>query len=53
MDKYEQILAIVKDESVARGVIQSEILTGCDWKDIIKSMGFEIKHRFVWKKGWV
>jgi hypothetical protein len=43
VDKYESILAVTKDESVAKGVIQTEALTGIDYKDILKSMGFKPK----------
>ena len=43
MNKFELILAIVKDESVAKGVMQAETLTGVDYKDILKSMGFNTK----------
>lgn len=43
MNKYELILAIVKDDSVARGVLQTEMLTGINYKDILRSMGFKIQ----------
>lgn len=42
MNKYELILAIVKDENVAKGVLQAEALTGLEYKDILRSMGFKI-----------
>lgn len=43
MEHYDEILEITKDENVAKGVIQAVILTGCDYKKILRSMGFNIK----------
>lgn len=39
---YKEILDITKDESIARGVIQTMMLTGLGYKEILKSMGFKI-----------
>ena len=42
MEYYNEILKITKDEKVTRGVIQAMLLTGCSYKDILKSMRFKI-----------
>lgn len=42
MEYYNDILKVVKDESVARGVVQTMMLTGLPWENIVKSMGFKI-----------
>ena len=42
MEFYNEILAVVKDENIAKGVVQSMYLTGCQWQEIVKSMGFDI-----------
>ena len=42
MEIYNDILAVVKDEHLARGVLQAVLLTGLNWQDIVKSIGIEI-----------
>jgi RNA polymerase subunit RPABC4/transcription elongation factor Spt4 len=39
--EYEEILSLVKDESIAREIIQTHILTDVEYSDILKSMGFK------------
>lgn len=42
MEYYSEILKITKDEKVTKGVIQAMMLTGCSYKEILKSMGFKV-----------
>lgn len=42
MEYYDEIFKITKDEKVTRGVIQAMTLTGCGYKEILKSMGFKV-----------
>lgn len=42
MEYYNEILRITNDENITKGVIQAVMLTGCNYKDILKSMGFEV-----------
>lgn len=42
MEHYNEILSITNDEKLTKGVIQAVMLTGCDYKHILRSMGFKI-----------
>ena len=42
MEHYNEILRITNDENVAKGVVQAVMLTGCSYKEILKSMGFKV-----------
>lgn len=42
MEYYNEIFKITKDEKVTKGVIQAMLLTGCGYKEILKSMGFKV-----------
>jgi uracil phosphoribosyltransferase len=42
MEYYKKILEITKDENVAKGVLQSMLLTGCSYIEILRCMGFNV-----------
>lgn len=42
VDMVDEILEITKDENVTKGVIQSALLTGCSYIEILRCMGFKV-----------
>lgn len=42
MEKYNKIISIVKDEMLTASILQTEAITGVDYKLIMNSMGFGI-----------